>query len=213
MKTTPKIKINKHEHLKLNFRVHALLKDFELEDLWQVPIVLTSEHTLHQFIKCFNEAMERIADKGIAGFLFRFRLWLGKRLNLDDKKGQSVDKLIPGSIRHRYAHEEGLTFEELPALSKDKLDFDPVYALENEHLSEICNETVHAALHFSRVPIGKELWGVRMAVYVKPKGILGKFYMILIKPFRWWIVYPALMRIIKNEWESFIRVDSGVVRR
>jgi hypothetical protein len=32
--------------------------------------------------------------------------------------------------------------------------------------------------------------------------------MLLIKPFRLWIVYPALMKIIKNEWESFVRLDT-----
>jgi len=38
------------------------------------------------------------------------------------------------SIRHRYAHEEGLCFEDLPALSNGNLDFAPVYTLENEYL-------------------------------------------------------------------------------
>ena len=30
-----------------------------------------------------------------------------------------------------------------------------------------------------------------MAVYVRPRGLLGKGYMALIKPFRYLIVYPA----------------------
>jgi hypothetical protein len=32
-----------------------------------------------------------------------------------------------------------------------------------------------------------------MAVYVKPNGLLGTAYMAAIKPFRYMIVYPALM--------------------
>jgi hypothetical protein len=39
-----------------------------------------------------------------------------------------------------------------------------------------------------------------MAVYVKPRGPLGKGYMALIKPFRYWVVYPALMREIERAW-------------
>jgi hypothetical protein len=43
-----------------------------------------------------------------------------------------------------------------------------------------------------------------MAVYVKPKGLLGKLYMKLIKPFRHWIVYPALMKEAKVCWERYL---------
>jgi hypothetical protein len=41
-----------------------------------------------------------------------------------------------------------------------------------------------------------------MAVYVKPRGPLGKGYMALIKPFRHWIVYPALMRQFERVWNT-----------
>jgi hypothetical protein len=39
-----------------------------------------------------------------------------------------------------------------------------------------------------------------MAVYVKPRGQLGQAYMAFIKPFRYLIVYPALMRHIERAW-------------
>jgi hypothetical protein len=204
MRLTPKIKINKQEHLKQHLRVHTLLRDFELEDVWQVPVTLTSNQSLYLFLEHFAKSTDKIIDKGAAGFLFKIRLLLGKWLNLDNQN-QLVSELIPGSIRHRYAHEEGLSFENLPTPGKGDLNFELVYALENEHLSEIANKTVHAALHFSRVPISEAIWGIRMAVYVKPKGLLGKAYMLLIKPFRLWIVYPALMKIVKHEWESYSR--------
>jgi hypothetical protein len=52
-----------------------------------------------------------------------------------------------------------------------------------------------------------------MAVYVKPRGLFGKGYMALIKPFRYWIVYPALMRAIERMWTrrgpNRIRTCSG----
>ena len=41
-----------------------------------------------------------------------------------------------------------------------------------------------------------------MAVYVKPRGRLGRAYMALIKPFRHAIVYPALMRQIDRAWSA-----------
>jgi hypothetical protein len=41
-----------------------------------------------------------------------------------------------------------------------------------------------------------------MAVYVKPRGTFGRAYMALIKPFRYLIVYPALMRQFERAWSS-----------
>jgi Protein of unknown function (DUF2867) len=40
-----------------------------------------------------------------------------------------------------------------------------------------------------------------MAVYVKPRGLFGKGYMAFIKPFRYLVVYPALMRHIERAWK------------
>jgi hypothetical protein len=39
-----------------------------------------------------------------------------------------------------------------------------------------------------------------MTVYVKPRGAVGKAYMAFIKPFRYAIIYPALMRYLERTW-------------
>jgi hypothetical protein len=41
-----------------------------------------------------------------------------------------------------------------------------------------------------------------MAVLVKPNGWLGAAYMAAIKPFRYLVVYPALMRAIERDWQT-----------
>jgi hypothetical protein len=41
-----------------------------------------------------------------------------------------------------------------------------------------------------------------MAVLVKPNGPLGTAYMAAIRPFRYLIVYPELMREIGQEWRA-----------
>jgi hypothetical protein len=48
------------------------------------------------------------------------------------------------------------------------------------------------------------VWGIQMAVYVTPKGWFGKAYMLLIKPFRLWIVYPAMMSAASTRWKLFL---------
>jgi hypothetical protein len=47
-----------------------------------------------------------------------------------------------------------------------------------------------------------------MAVYVKPRGAFGKAYMALIKPFRYLVVYPALMGQVERAWER--RTENAV---
>jgi len=37
---------------------------------------------------------------------------------------------------------------------------------------------------------------------VKPAGLFGTAYMAAINPFRYLIVYPALMRQIEREWQA-----------
>jgi hypothetical protein len=71
-----------------------------------------------------------------------------------------------------------------------------------ELAAELSNQTVHAVMHLAWVDRGAGHYQGQMAVYVKPRGRLGKGYMALIKPFRYWIVYPALMRQIERAWNA-----------
>jgi hypothetical protein len=198
----PKTKINAHEHLVHPLCVHRLLSDFELEDVWRIPVTLTSRHSLKMFIEQFDKTNVTLIKKGLTGLLFRIRLSIGRLLGWDDRAPQ--EKLIPGSIRFRYAQQENLSYDDLP--NPGSGSFIPVYKLENEYLSEIENKTVQAALHFSRVLCAENSsWTIHMAVYVKPKGLFGRLYMLLIKPFRLWIVYPALMKAAKKNWEEYLK--------
>lgn len=201
----PNIRIDDQEHKIQPLRVHALLSDFELEDVWRAPVRLSEAHSLRLFMDQFAVGNGQLANKGMAGFLFKVRLALGKLLKWDEMVKH--DHLVPGSIRFRYAQQENLKYDDLPPPGTGS--FVPVYNLESESLAEIENATVHAAVHFSRVPSGPATWTIHMAVYVKPKGWLGRVYMVLIKPFRLWIVYPALMRAARQNWEKYLRAENA----
>jgi hypothetical protein len=41
-----------------------------------------------------------------------------------------------------------------------------------------------------------------MAVLVKPNGLFGHAYMTAIRPFRYLLVYPPMMRRIEAEWRA-----------
>ena len=82
------------------------------------------------------------------------------------------------------------------------LPFVPLYRTGVEFAAEVSNQTVHGVLHLAWVGQGGGRYQGQMAVYVKPRGPLGKAYMQLIKPFRYWVVYPALMRQVERTWNT-----------
>ena len=82
------------------------------------------------------------------------------------------------------------------------LPFEPVYRTDDEFAAELSTQTVHAVMHLAWADQGNGRYQGQMAVYVKPRGRLGQAYMALIKPFRYTIVYPALMRRIERTWDA-----------
>jgi hypothetical protein len=73
-------------------------------------------------------------------------------------------------------------------LDRGSAGFVPAYQELDEQLFRIANRTVTAFLHVSMADRRP-----RLAVYVRPKGRLGRAYMQLIEPFRRWVVYPAML--------------------
>ncbi len=195
------MQIKTSEHYKQAWLVHDLLADFEVEDVWQFPVKLDEKHTIPIFQNQLFAAMEKLSQKGIPGLLFKFRFFLGELFGWDKEIDSSVKTLKKGSIRERYANKYHLELKDLIPIGN--AEFKPVYEKADESLAEISNATVHAGLHLSKVQNGAN-YNVQMAVYVKPKGTLGKFYMALIKPFRLAFVYPAMMRLVGKHWESYL---------
>ena len=61
---------------------------------------------------------------------------------------------------------------------------------------------MHGVLHLGWVPDGGGTYRARMAILVKPNGLLGNAYMAAIRPFRYLIVYPALLREGERAWRA-----------
>jgi len=97
-------------------------------------------------------------------------------------------------------------------LDFDVAPFSPIYRTDVEFASELSNRTVHAVMHLAWVDQGEGRYQGQMAVYVKPRGPLGKGYMALIKPFRYCVVYPELMRMIGRAWNERVPQERTVER-
>jgi len=187
------------------WRIREITADFILEDVWALPA--------HGAAEDFQTLLDLMAssDPVSAGslptrVLWRVRDLLGAafRLGRISAPADSDDKLpIPGTL------ETSLT-ERLPdelrgtaaGMRFGSLPFEPLYRTDDEFAAEISNQTVHGVMHLGWADQGEGHYQGQLAVYVKPRGRLGQGYMALIKPFRYAIVYPALMRRIERTWDA-----------
>jgi hypothetical protein len=80
--------------------------------------------------------------------------------------------------------------------------FTSVFLLDDEWAAEMANRTVHTVMHIGWVADEDGGYHGQMAVLVKPNGRFGAAYMAAIKPFRYLLVYPALMRHIGQNWRA-----------
>jgi Protein of unknown function (DUF2867) len=186
------------------WRIREIVPDFILEDVWALPVQGGAEdfQTLLELMASSDPAN---ADSLPARVLWRLRDRLGSWLSLgrisapaedaagalpipDDEETSLADRL-PDDLRDTAAD---VHFDSLP--------FVPLYRTDVEFAAEISNRTVHGVMHLAWVDQGEGRYQGQMAVYVKPRGAFGKGYMALIKPFRHWVVYPALMRQTERMW-------------
>jgi hypothetical protein len=190
------------------WRIHEIAPDFTLEDVWALPVQGGPEEfqTLLELMVSSDPAN---AGSLPARVLWRLRDRLGSwfglgRISAPIDSGRDAGQLpIPGT------NETSLT-DRLPDdlrntaadLHFDSLPFAPLYRTDVEFAAEVSNRTVHGVMHLAWVDQGEGRYQGQMAVYVKPRGPFGNGYMALIKPFRHWVVYPALMRQIERAWNT-----------
>ncbi len=211
------MKLPNSAHESQPWRIREVVPDFRLEDVWALPAQGGAEdfQTLLEIAASSDPAN---AESLPARVLWRVRDRLGSRFDLgrisapiDSGRDDGAGKLpIPGK------HETSLT-ERLPGdlrntaadLDFGSLPFAPLYRTDVEFAAEISNKTVHGVMHLAWVDQGEGRYQGQMAVYVKPRGLFGEGYMALIKPFRHWIVYPALMRQIERTWNARMAHQRG----
>jgi hypothetical protein len=201
------MKLPNAEHECRPWRIHDLVPDFTLEDCWALPVHGGPEdfEALLDLAGSFDPAK---AESRPTRFLWSFRDRLGRWFDLGEIS-TPMDEAAAGELSIPGSAETSLR-DRLPADLRDtsadfnfrSLPFVPLYRTDREAAAEISNKTVHAVGHLSWVDLGEGRYGGRMAVYVKPRGAFGSAYMALIKPFRYWIVYPALMRQMERTWNA-----------
>ena len=189
--------VSESDHRALPWRVHELLTDIPVEDVWRFPLELGPADDLETFRTVMTAAVAGMSRTSPMALLLKLRLAVGRALGWDWREGDPRSM----QLRDRYAAAEGID----AALEPEDMagDFSLVYRLEDEYLGEIENKTVLAALHLGRVALDNGNAAVHLAVYARPKGWFGRAYLAFIKPFRLWIVYPAIMKSAAKRWSAF----------
>lgn len=202
-------RIPNSEHESQSWRIHAIVPDFTLEDVWALP----AEGGADEFpalLEMAGALDPTESDSRATRALWQLRDLLGKwfglgEIHVEDGAGpETVGELpIPGTATTTLADRlpddlrgtvAGTDFGTLP--------FSPLYRTDREAAAELSNRTVHGVAHFAWVEQGGGRYRGQMAVYVKPRGLLGRAYMAAIKPFRYLVVYPALMREFERGWSA-----------
>jgi hypothetical protein len=174
-------------HTSQPWRIHELTEDFRLEDVWKLPGVGGPDD--------FARLVELVASYDLAhSSSCAVRALVAVRWKLGELFGWDAPSTAAGSGPPTLRDRLPADLRDGPSGPASVLPFTSLYLTEDEWAAEFANQTVHGLLHFGRVP--DETGGCRaqLAVYVKPNGLLGEAYMTAIKPFRYLIVYPAMLR-------------------
>ncbi|MBD0283523.1 MAG: DUF2867 domain-containing protein [Thermoleophilaceae bacterium] len=194
-------------HTSRPWRVHEFTGDFELEDLWELPtpggrgdlarlvqLAATQDEDAREFPAVFRA-------------LFALRWKVGALFGWD-KADSGVGERVR-SLRERLPADllEAPRGPDLRAVpGRTEMDGPPifrsVYQTHDEWVAELANKTVHSLMHIGWVSDDSGGgYHAQMAVLTKPNGWFGKAYMAAIKPFRYALVYPMLLRAIGRQWQ------------
>ncbi len=168
-----------------------MVPDFHLEDVWSLPTPGGPGH-FARLVEGMASGDPSDGPSWIARVLWAIRWKLGELFGWDEPES-GLGSRVP-TLRDRLPADllesRGPAFGSAP--------FEPLYITDNEWAAEIANKTVHGVMHLGWVPDG-DIHRGQMAVLVRPNGLFGRAYMAAIKPFRYLIVYPAMMRQIEQD--------------
>jgi len=202
-----RMRVPNQTQLSQQWRIHELVPDFTLEDVWVHPAISGAADEFPQALELVT-AGDPAHTAGLpTRILWGARDLLGRWFDLGAistaHEGTESGFPIPGTNELSLAARlpEDLVGT-AASIRFDRLPFVPLYLLADEFAAEISNRTVHGVMHLAWVDQGNGRSHAQMAVYVKPRGRFGQAYMAFIKPFRYLVVYPAMERQLARAWQE-----------
>ncbi len=195
------MRIDPSEFRACPLRVHALLHDVPLEDVWAIRLAGGGAGRTIQDVRAVFSAGAEAVPPLVKG-LFRLRGRIGALFGWDQQRPAWNAE----SYAQRLSAADRAQSTAAPGTPDGRLSF--LYRFENEQLSERRNATVHAFLSLSLRPTpGGYL--AYLAVYVQPVHRFTRLYMKAIAPFRRLVVYPAIIQQVQRAWAERYGGESG----
>jgi hypothetical protein len=197
------MKLPDTEHTSRPWRIHEIAPDFRLEDVWELP-GSGGPDDFPRLVELIAATDPSESSSFAVRSLFTIRWKVGGLLGWDERS-TGVGARVP-TLRDRLPDDlrdgpRGPEFSAVP--------FTPLYLTDDEWAAETANQTMHGVMHIGRVPDPTGGYRARMAVLVKPNGLLGEAYMTAIRPFRHVIVYPPLLREGARAWRGATAAPSA----
>jgi hypothetical protein len=192
-------------HTSQPWRIHEIAPDFEIEDVWALPASGEADEfpTMVEVFASLDFPGEApLPVRALWGTRDLLGRWFGIG-RISTPPDDAVDALaIPDT-------DETTLLERVPDDLRGTADFSvapgtpfrPLYCTDREYAAELSNRTMHGVMHLGWVEQEDGRYRGQMAVLVKPRGAFGKAYMAFIKPFRYALVYPALLRVAERAWQ------------
>jgi hypothetical protein len=182
-------------HTSRPWRIHALTRDFRLEDVWALPTP-GGPDDFPRLVDLMTSFDPSASASAATRALFALRWKLGSLLGWDDP-GAGLGTRVP-TLRDRLPPD----LRAAPGPDSDALPFSSLYLTADEWAAEIANRTMHGVLHVGWVSDGAGGHRGQMAVLVKRNGLLGNAYMAAIAPFRHVLVYPSMLGELGRAWAA-----------
>jgi hypothetical protein len=180
------------------WRISEVVPDFTLEDLWALP-VHGDAGEFAQLVGMLPKPADLGGDSAAARSLFAIRLRLGQWLGWDEGEPRPIPGCTECSLLDRLPPDLRTG---PPEPRMGPVGFQPLFRTATEWAGELSNSTMHGVLHLGWIEDGDGGWSGQMRIYVKPRGRFGAAYMDFIRPLRYGIVYPAMLRQIGRAWAA-----------
>jgi hypothetical protein len=186
--------ISRQEFEQLPLRVHDLLAGVPLHDVWAIDLPRArSGITLNEFLNVGT--MHPFRCSPLVRVLVNMRLGLGWIFGWD--REPAANAWATFASRMTTADRS----KTLAAPGRREGMFRVVYRFENEQLLEVINRTAHAGA-LSALVESASGYRYYFGVYVCNVSRLTPVYMALIDPFRKLVVYPSILRMIRERWNE-----------
>lgn len=183
------IRADPAEYLALDLRAHELLRGVPLLDVSVVDLPAGGEGRTVGEVRAL---MAHVPPGLVVSGLMGIRHAIGDLLRWDTAEECAKDSYVS-----KVPERERVASEIAPGTQLGM--FRVLYQLPRESVSEVRNATVQAFLCTALLPTPS---GYRFywAVYVKPTSWLTPLYLAAIEPFRRWLVYPSMLRRLRDAW-------------